>query len=280
MLNKNSNDISIMLKRLQEAKNELLDVLDDWHYMKHILKPRLDFTYDAIFGDYEFELNLRINHAVELDRRIEIISFKLNKGEQINPKTLKSINNIVERENKNKSELSNDWNFKQNQSSNPEELSTLYRQLVKRIHPDAAGENNDLFQYWENVQSSYKTGDLNRIKLFYQTICKEVLSDIQNNQDEERILRNEIASIETNIIQEKKKIDKLKTEEPFCFQDRFKDNNWVQTRIKLIQDRILNTEMKIQRNKRYISRFDKTEPSSIYFKSQNSNSSFKQSYAS
>ena len=38
MLNKNSNDISIMLKRLQEAKNELLDVLDDWHYMKHILK--------------------------------------------------------------------------------------------------------------------------------------------------------------------------------------------------------------------------------------------------
>lgn len=276
-----TNDKNKLKQRLKEAKIELLEVLEDWHYLQNILKPRLDFTYDAIFGDLEFELSCRINSALELDRRIEIVSYKINKGEKINSSTFNSVNIIIDRDINPKNDLVNNWNNETTQTLNTEELSGLYRQLVKKIHPDSAGENNEYLQFWDCVQSSYKSGNVDRIKLFYQTICKDIFTDELSESDEVLTLSNEIKSIETNISNEKMKIAKLKNEEPFCFQDRFKDQVWINSRMKQIQDRILYTDMKIQRNKRYLSRYEKAEPMVSYYQpSQNTNNNYKKSYAS
>ncbi len=270
---KNIIDKNNLKLRLIEVKSELLEVLEDWHYLQHILKPRLDFTYDAIFGDLEFELDCRITFAIDLDRKIEVLSFRINKGEIVNSNTLNTVNLMIDREKKNQSEIKNNWVTDTNNSISNEELSNLYRQLVKKIHPDAAGDNNEFLQFWDCVQSSYKSGNVGRIKLFHQTICKEIVFDNFNKIEEERALSNEIRNIEFNIINEKKRISKLKNEEPFCFQDRFKDQLWIVSRKKQIQDRILYTDLKIQRNKRYLSRYEQIEPLVSYFQpSKNSNS--------
>lgn len=52
-------------------------------------------------------------------------------------------------------------------------LKTLYRQLVRELHPDMVGFSEERMQLWQEVQEAYAWGDCQRLERLSQHVTKE-----------------------------------------------------------------------------------------------------------
>ena len=254
--------ITELKSRVSECRNELLKLLDDWHYLQNILHPRLMFLYNSLFGDLEFEYQEKHKSAIEIDRRIELLSIRLKKGEKLTESTIKFINDVVrnelirnERQQNNfiHNRFCNDVINSDYQDNTPKEIPTVYRKLVTRLHPDINGESPEFLKFWDNVQDAYKNSNLHRLKLFYQTLCPEEYIESENLKHEETRLRSEIRQLELNIISEQQLIRQMKEQEPFVFEEKLTDKLWIARRKRKLQDRIFQIERHIHYNKKLLS---------------------------
>ena len=180
--------------RLSHCRETLLNLLDYWHYMQSVVQPRIMFMYESIFGDIEYEMQNKSRIAAELERRVELLSLKVRRGETLNEKTIEFINMVVTREFEKNSEdydytknnyyQINNYNHKNNRNNGYTnyynkakkewdlnfEAPRIYRMIVKKLHPDIAGESETFKKYWDNVQDAYKNNDIDRLILFKKTL--------------------------------------------------------------------------------------------------------------
>lgn len=253
-------------QKLNNCKQQLLVLLDDWHTMQNVVQPQLYFAYDNIFGNLEFQIKQKSDQAERIHRRIDILSLKLKKGQKIDKSTVNYINMVVENEQQNKL---NQNKFKQNNSSinnlsNQDDKSKLesktqmFRTLAKKIHPDINGENDYFNKFWNNIQDAYKKGNVHRLRLFHQTLCSTTLSNNPSDSKEEEInLRREIRVLEANINEEKEKLNKLKSSEPFNLQEKLEDNNWVNQRKNILHKKLEVLDNRIKNNEKYLINISK-----------------------
>ncbi len=277
-------------KRIEDMRQELLDLLDHWYDMINIQQPRLEFLYEAIFGDLEIELDQKSRTSEELQRKVELISHKIKKGERINKSTLEFIDMVIDREFRNnmfnrplQNSLFDDLNAEPICDSDliddiaiQDEIPMLYRSLVKKLHPDVAGDTENFRRFWNSVQDAYKTNDISRLRLFKKTLCPDPL--LEKHINEEIKLNRDIKELEININSEKRKIQKLKEREPFTLETKLGDTNWVTRRRRMLRDRLFQVERKIQFNSKLITNLtNPIKPSASIFNS--SSSYFRPSYS-
>lgn len=276
----NTRDNSILIenlrKRLAECRQELLAILGDWHFMQYELQPRLNYEYECVFGDLEYQIDDKDRTASKLERRLEMLENRCKRGDKINELTIEFVNKAVDNEFRKMDELRGGYfnsfvgknnshvNFTIKSSSKystPQfkkiskaastvdedtTVSGIYRKLVKVLHPDVAKENKELFEHhWDQVQNSYKANDLERLSLFQKTICPEEANEFEDIIAEENALKNEIRDLEYSIKNERNKIEKLKLQEPFVFQDKLSDNIWIARRKQLLRDRLFSIDKQI-----------------------------------
>jgi hypothetical protein len=252
-------------KRIEDMRQELLDLLDHWYDLINIQQPRLEFLYEAVFGDLEIELEQKSRTSEELQRKVELISYKLKKGEKINKSTLEFIDMVIDREFRNNMFNRPQQNnmFEEKASSNisesdliddmaiEDEIPTLYRSLVKKLHPDIAGDTENFRRFWNSVQDAYKTNDITRLRLFKKTLCPDL--KLEKHINEEIKLKKHIKELEININTEKRKIQRLREQEPFTLESKLGDRNWISRRRRMLRDRLFQVERKIQFNNRLIT---------------------------
>ncbi len=240
-----SSVVSDLLSQKEQYRQELLNILDDWFKLNHEVKPAMMFTYDTVFGKLESELKKKSRLQSELERRLEIISGKLRKGEQISKKTLNMVDVIVEKEFASDKPIAGSTcevnaNY---------EIPQLYRQLVKKLHPDRHG-NSQLFEkYWNNVQEAYRSKNLDRLRMFHTALCEENSTNISAPKLKEIALRTEIKQLEIQIQREKQKIDDLKNSDAFKITEKLKDAFWVTSRKIRLKNRIREIENRIRTDK-------------------------------
>lgn len=282
-------------RRIKECRQELLNLLYDWHYLQNILNPQIVFTYDTYFGDLEFELQKKSRVAAEIERRVELLSHKLRKGEKLTEKTIQFVNLLVQREFERRyagftpsNSTTNTYHtkykpaesFSSNSFDSPQdnvygnfdnldfddttynndseftntvhEVPKLYRRIVKKLHPDISGETEAFVRFWDNVQDAYRSRDVNRLRMFHQTLCAEDEKIYNDNKIEENSLRSEISQLEVNIAKEKKKISMLKQQEPFIYETKLNDLRWVERRQSWLKERLFQIDRRIQINKRML----------------------------
>jgi hypothetical protein len=250
-------------KRLDKCRGELLKLLSDWHYLQNVLQPQLIFTYENIFGDLEEEFQNKSRVASELDRRLELLSIKLRKGETLNRRTVEFVNRVVknefkrmdspkitERTNPNEIQSKNYINS-ENQINN--EIPVLYRKIVKKLHPDIAGESDLFKKYWDNVQDAYRNRNYHRLRLFHQILYSSVNEKYNDPRSEEMTLRSEIREFEVNISAEKRRIDSLMKQEPFIYVDKLDDKIWIARRKRKIMEKLFQIERQIRHHERVLS---------------------------
>lgn len=246
--------------KLKECRNELLSIMEDWYHMQYVLQPRLIFQYESLFGDLEVKIKHKNRSASELERRVELLSKKIKMGEQLTEHTLSFVEKVVENE-FNMFEKAN-VNFGNNGTSNrpyfrpaarnrKENLPHVYRSIVKIMHPDAAGSETEIFKkHWDNVQHSYRDKDLEHLMCFYKTLCVNPVENADNIRSEEKALKNEISELEYNIYKEKRKLERIKTEEPFVFEEKLQDKIWIARQKRKLRDQLFKIDLKISHNKR------------------------------
>jgi hypothetical protein len=272
--------IEELKRRLADCRSGLLDLLEIWHTMQFEVQPRLMFVYESIFGDLEVEIQRKQKIAQELERRVELLSIKLQRGETLTKRTIDFVNKIVDREfdppkkngkdakisskqynhSKNISRRHDTMSFKKKQELI--EVPKIYREIVKKLHPDVNGETETFKKYWDNIQAAYKTRNLQRLKLFKKTLCSDDINEIEVKA-EERTIRKEVIDLELNINVEQRKIDRLKSQEPFSFENKLNDNIWIERRKRQLQDRIFHIEMQIKLHSRMLKSITGNEFESI-----------------
>jgi hypothetical protein len=252
--------ITELKEKLESCRSTLLDLLNEWHFLKEKATQSIMFTYETLFGDLEYELRKRGKTASELEKRVELLSFKLRKGEKLSEKIIDYINMIVSndtynnRKSNNSEIFSQKMDFQHNKSiksviEEQYELPALYRQLVKKMHPDLNGNNMYFEKFWNNVQDAYKSNDVERLRMFYDSICKTRENTFKDLKSEEISLRTEIKQLELNIAHQKERIKNLQNEEPFNIKDKLNDKYWIERRKKSLKQRLNFYNNKIDYNK-------------------------------
>ncbi len=248
-----SSVVSDLLNQKEQYRQDLLNILDDWFKLNHEVKPSLMFTYDTVFGTLESELKKKSRLQSEIERRLEILHGKIRKGERISQRTLNMVDVVVEKEFSSvKASIRNNCEVNVNY-----EIPQLYRQLVKRLHPDANGDSHLFEKYWNNVQDAYRSKNLDRLRMFHTALCEESSNKISVPKLKEIALRTEIRQIEIQIQREKQKIEDLKNSDSFKISEKLKDAFWVTSRKIKLKNRILEIEMKIRADKRRLDNLTK-----------------------
>ncbi len=250
---------------LEETREVLLRLLNDRFVLKNIVAPRLMFVYETIFGDLEIELINKNREASKLERRLELISIKLKRGEKLTKKTFEFIDEIVERESvrngesfesrktKFSSRVKNGVQSGRNLSR--KDIPKLYRGLVKKLHPDAVGTETEQFQkYWESVQDAYRSKNARRLKLFYQTLCGEDYKPVADESDDlQEKIKREIRELRINIAAEKRRIERMKRTEPFTIENKISDKFWIARRKRILREKLFQADRQIRRHRRTLS---------------------------
>lgn len=251
----NHPGIADLEERVKDCKTQLLSILEEWHYLKDEVEPRLLFTYDSLFGDLESELHDKSKNLDEVERRVELLSVRIKRGEKLSEQSLKFVNTIVSSE-INRKYKSNSTATKKKQINDfpvniKYEIPRIYRDLVKKLHPDKNGESKEFQRFWNNIQSTYKNNDYERLRIFHQLLCYDKSEDTEIRKEEDS-LRTEIRQLEFNIKSERKKIENLRTQEPFTFEELLNDKLWIAQRKRTLQEKISFLDKKIDHKQKIL----------------------------
>lgn len=248
MKKENSPKIDELQQVIVKLKNDLWNLLDEYYYYTNIVYSQIMFEYDSIFGEIEEQIQERDKLAKELESKIKTLATKRSRKTDTNLKYNSNSNNSFPN---GKSHY-----YVPNCKVNEEyEAQQLYRQIVKKLHPDVAGITPEFKRFWNNIQDSYKSTDVQRLRIFYQTIVNNPESSHSNNHNrEETALRTEIQDLEFNLNKLKNRLKQIQNQEPYVFKEKLKDRIWIATRkqrlmLKLFQidNEILNRK-KVLRN--------------------------------
>ncbi len=138
-----------------------------------------------------------------------------------------------------------------------ESISTCYRMIVKKLHPDVS-DSKELFEkYWNNIQTAYKSKDEHRINLYYWSLC--VIDDLIKNQKEEEIYNTTIKTIENEIFKEKHNLENAYLQEPYNLEEKLSDAFWIIRRKRQLRDKIFQIDRKIIQHKHLLQNMISTQ---------------------
>ncbi len=244
---------NINIEEFYSLRDELLSVLDDWYDLQFVKKKEIDFKYENIFGDIEDEIELKSKNAAELQRKVELLCSEMKSGERISKSTLEKINNIIDKEISYNHSYKNSFyqpiihNRKDNKFKEKKDVNKIYRSIVKTLHPDIVGDDNKS-KYWNCVQAAYKERDCDKLYIYQKTLCKEYLDECIESDK----IYVALAEMQTNIIAEKRKIEQMKMQEPFIFENKLEDRKWINQRKNLLFNKLDTLERNIHFNRKII----------------------------
>ncbi len=249
--------IRALRKKLSETKEKLWNLLDEYYYLTNIEYSRIMYEYEMLFGELEEEINEKNTLFKELEQEIGKLSSRRKMTySYLNDEKSKYDKNI------NQEKVNNHYDSKIPSCPVNEkyEIQQIYRQIVKKLHPDISGNSNEYKRFWNNVQDSYKNADLLRLRLFYQTLVLDSQNkNISNPYYEEEALETEIKDLENNIQKLTKRIESLKQQEPYVFEKKMKDKFWISIQKKKLQLKINQIDKKISYHKKILMQFNSFE---------------------
>ncbi len=248
-------------EQLRKLRIELLFLLNQWYVLKSVVYPEVKHKYRNIFGDLILELDEKKITANQMNTRVRDIIHSLNSHRKISKSYVVNTYNMSFKSSE-INVISDDFDlfdavskeFSANSKydctvNNEYETAQLYRQIVKKVHPDLNGENETFNKYWNNILDSYQTSNLTRLRLFHKLICEEIPDNFIDNKIEENFLKMEIREFEKSIRMEKLILSRVKAEEPFCYEGLLDDNNWIKYKRNMLAKEIKLTDQVIERNK-------------------------------
>ncbi|MDW8224425.1 MAG: hypothetical protein RMK93_00140 [Bacteroidota bacterium] len=215
-------EIEHLRHRRRELRSALRQTLQEWFRLRTEVYPELLATYENLFRDLEVELQRISLHAAQLRRCAELLILKLQRGEPISERTFTLVDHIVEREFAQLRErLPRPENPQRKSAAIEEEIDEfpkLYRLLVKRLHPDATGEETKEFRrYWPAIQQAYREKNIRQLRQLHLLLCGDSpdTTELSSSEDLEA-LRAHVRQLEQRLQAEQRRLERLRAEEPFC----------------------------------------------------------------
>lgn len=262
-------------------RNELETVLGQWSDLQYEIHPKLTYMYQNLFGQLEYTLQKKSEASQLMKTKVRLLKGKIRQGKEITDELLEEIEQEAQRrfDEVKSVEPDRDYRFariiaaldrEKKKKLIPDspiddkyEISKIYRDLVKRLHPDKSGKSLQFKRYWQPVQSAYKTENLERLRLYHKILCPFDYKNMQLKQSKIHSLKLEIRELERVVRTEKEKIEKIKEREPFSLADKFENEFWIKGRRKHLENRIFFTEATIERHTQNFLNLTQTQTVSI-----------------
>jgi hypothetical protein len=216
---------------------ELRELLYRWFILTCQERPLLLERYAALFGELEHTLQTETLRAWKAQRVCELVSLYVRRGEPITPQLLERICQFVERESRRFSDPPPQSSVPtacvadgaENPSTRTKQCVQLYRELVKKLHPDREGDPQLFALYWNVVQDAYGRGDVERLRAIYGIVCIEAhyrAGACDTLQTLERIHRRLLYRLDY----EQRRLARMQHQEPFSFAALLEDPHWIAAR--------------------------------------------------
>lgn len=231
-------DVERVREHCAELRLTLRELVETSHRMTTVDRPRLTSLYDAAFGDIEGERQALAIRAAELARRVELLSVKVARGETLTPETIDLVNKVVDKEfARFRQRLREAFEMTDEQreaaarekvrTAEDDDLVNMYRTLAKNLHPDAVGDSEEKRAAWHTVQEAYQNRDTNRLRTLLTVLGADEIDEASTSLWDLERWHQEERHLEAKVRMEKRKLDRLKAEEPFCIAAELEDQRWI-----------------------------------------------------
>lgn len=247
----------VMLKaEVKRLRTEISMLLLERDELKFVECKNIEMHYMLFLGALEYKAFELYCEMLRLKRKIELIQIKKNRQEMISISCIEKVldeefteyqkklqeqidkmNTALERS---RSELLSEDETK--------ELKTLYRAIVKALHPDLHPESSEAqIRLFQNAVDAYENGDLNTLRIIKEMVGDDVLPESKENSIV--VLQKEKARLEIMIKRIKKEIDEIKNSYPYNLKTIIQNE-------KLMNEKKVDLEDTISRLKEIIEIYD------------------------
>jgi len=154
------------LDNLESLKSELAKLISERDILENTVKKNLEALYATKIGINEFTLFKTECEIARLKRKIELFQIKVNHGEKFNVLEVESqLDNEYEKWEKEMSKMLKDIENSKNRlnslrtDEDSMELQSIYRLLVKKLHPDINPDQTEKSKLlWNRTMHAHSQG--------------------------------------------------------------------------------------------------------------------------
>ena len=222
-------DIKKLKEKIRSLRRELEDLYPEKEHLVGVICENIQRDYTLVFGSLEYKLYEAYCEYLRLRRKRDLIQSKVNRGEKPDMEAIESRLDEEFREYKRRldeqmeeiNEAIEKSKLKLLPEEEQKELKTLYKAIVKRLHPDlnpsiTEGEK-ELFY---NATESYKLGDLNTLRIIYDLTVKGEDEELSLPNDS---LQEEAERLEKAIVAIREEIERIKSNPPYSLKIYLED---------------------------------------------------------
>ncbi len=270
-----------LLVELREQRKRLsarlLETVEEARHIKEHVNPAVLALYEQYFRHLEIALQRKTLESAELTRREELFRLKLERGEKLSAKMIEVVNTMVDREfarvrkrlreafDMSGQEREREAKRRIRNAESEGEVARMYREVVKRLHPDVAHHiaaeqppeaqqhGSDFDKFWHKAQEAYKTRNTSQLRTIYELLClTEERQDFRDMESAEVYLRNEISRLARRLQSEEDKLRNVKTSEPYTLKDCIQQQQWRDEETKRLEQELAAKERDIERAKTFL----------------------------
>lgn len=233
-------DVVRLRAHCAQLRRQLREMAEAWHDMSTNQRRTLTTTYDHHFGGRERELQRVAIEAAEIHRRVELLNTKFTRGEKLTQEVIDRVNLIVDKEferfhkrlreafDMTRAERDREMAARGDQAADGE-LTTLYRSLVKKLHPDVNETTEEQHAAWQRVQDAYQQRNISQLRsLIAMLEADDASIDHDASITDVDELTALAATLENRCDVERRKLERLQSEEPFCIAEQLTDEAWLE----------------------------------------------------
>ena len=251
--------------------------LSKWQYYQTVVKNHTLSKYDLLFGEIDSSINEFRNLNIEIDLLIH--SFILSVGNKNKQHSKKShlyskiihnnpsnvnilLNNILL-----KFENLKNHNFSENKSLENEnsikfekEISILFKNLVKNIHPDLNKFDYSKLKMSNGTKLNMSANDIFVIVKFFEseadikrlTALDFVINQIKNKKS----LNLKNIGLKLQFLDNwlNKENEKFINQEPYCYYNNLNDPKWIENKSKTLQHKLVLEERRFETQRNLLNR--------------------------
>lgn len=247
------------IAKLREQRKDLLrrltEVVDELQHLKDHILPDLVNEYDRHFRVLEIALQKKTLETAELTRREELFYIKLSRGEKLTPKMIEVVNTMVDREfERLKKRMRETFDMtdeereqaanKRMEAHNESEFASIYRSIVKKLHPDTAAESITFEKYWQSAQEAYQSRNMRELQTIHDMVCEAEEDDtfanasFTNVPSAEEYLEGEILRLESRLRNEERRLREIVNNPPYTLRELMKSPTWIESECNNIKSQI------------------------------------------
>lgn len=238
--------------RLKAVRKELSELLFEQQHLLLVVGPNLEARYQQVIGRYEAELAQLELELRRTRRALELSRARVALGGSVDPLEIESQLDLELADYRRQAEEQRDRleaaERRLQRLRSPETsaaVRSLYRQLVRRLHPDLFPEQSEQQrQLWFEVQQAYQWGDWQKLEMLL-AVCDEEFSETP-----EELLR-----LEQRRSRLSQDLLELRQSFPFVHQQALGDENWIQQRSAALKLQIVLARQRLEKLRILLSEY-------------------------